>query len=173
MKALATCIMTACFSIGLGFSIHTQAQLVELGKVEYKGMTVQWKEEGGRIQFELQAPTEGWVTIGFDDDDSIQGAYLIMGRVINGRPEVVEHFTSSPGMYRPIAELGGEILVAHVGGKESSQTTTISFSLPIGTATEYQRALLRGQSYFLIMAYSRDDDFQHHSMMRTAIQINL
>jgi hypothetical protein len=98
---------------------------------------------------------------------------LIIARVINGRPEVVEHFTSSPGMFRPITELGGEILVANIDGEESSQTTTISFSLPIGKATDYQRALVPGQSYFLIMAYSRDDDFQHHSMMRTSIKINL
>jgi hypothetical protein len=71
MSSPHNCIGMALLFLGLVVSINVKAQNLEPGSVEYKEMTVHWEEVDGRIHFELKAPTEGWVTIGFDDDDSI------------------------------------------------------------------------------------------------------
>ncbi len=136
-------------------------------------MTVSWKYEDNSIYFEMTAPTEGWIAIGFNPDAGITGTYLLMGRVVNGKAEVVEHYTVSPGNYKAINILGDAIAVQDVSGEENSNSTTIRFSLPMETDGKYQRNMIADTPYQMLLAYSRDDDFQHHSMMRTSVSIKL
>lgn len=165
--------MQTTLALAITAPIAMCGQKGEAQSVVHADMAVEWIEVDGRMAFALVAPTYGWVTIGFDEDNSIEGAYLIMARVRNGKAEVVEHYTSSPGKYQSITELGGKAFVQDVEGREEDGETHVSFSLPIDKETEYQRALRVGQDFFLIVAYSREDDFQHHSTTRTSIQINL
>ncbi|NJM94213.1 MAG: hypothetical protein HC842_05725 [Cytophagales bacterium] len=58
-------------------------------------------------------------------------------------------------------------------GAEKAGQTYLRFSLPVEPASRYQKPLQKGRNYHLIMAFSRDDDFQHHSTMRTAVLIEL
>lgn len=136
-------------------------------------MKVQWEHRGDRVYFEMEAPTDGWVCIGFNDSDQISGAYLLMGHVLRGKAEVTEHYTQSPGNYLPVRDLGMQTAISDCEGFESGQFTRMSFSLPVLSPHKYGRDLKEGQAYTLILAYSREDDFQHHSMMRTSIHIQL
>ncbi len=136
-------------------------------------MTVSWKHEGNRVFFEMTAPTTGWVAIGFNPDEGITATYLLMGRVVNGEAELVEHYTLAPGNYKDIESLGDKVAVANVSGEESGNTSTIRFSLPVKTDGKYQKSLTTELKYTMLMAFSRDDDFQHHSMMRTSTSIKL
>ncbi len=142
-------------------------------QLEKNGMTVQWEVKDNRIHFYITAPTRGWATIGFNERDEITGAYLLMGRVQNGHPEVVEHFTSSPGNYQPIANLGIPSQTQHVTGRETSNRTEIAFSIPLGAASHYHKDIAVRSSWTLIMAYSQEDDFEHHSRMRTSLKITI
>ncbi len=173
MRVAVNLIMQTTMALAITAPIAMCGQKGETQSAVHADMAVEWSEEEGKMVFALVAPSLGWLTIGFDDDNSIEGAYLIMARVRSGKTEVVEHFTSSPGEYRPITELGGKALVEDIEGREEGGKTYVSFSLPLGEKTEYQKALQVGGEYFLIIAYSRDDDFQHHSITRTSIQIKL
>ncbi|RMA56744.1 DOMON domain-containing protein [Ulvibacter antarcticus] len=144
-----------------------------LNNIKKHGMEIQWYFDQDTIQFTMAAPTNGWVTIGFNETNSITGAYLLMGRVRQNIAEVVEHFTLSPGNYKPINSLDDHILVNNVSGVESNNTTTISFSVEVSSACKYQKELSVGKSYWMIIAYSLEDDFQHHSIMRTSVHITL
>ena len=136
-------------------------------------MNVSWRFEKGRIFFEMDAPTDGWVTVGFNTQSGTTGAYLLMGNIVNGKVNVVEHYTKSPGDYSPITELGAKSQVENIGGIEKSNHTLIKFSLPIKALSKYQKELSEGSEYTMIIAYSREDDFQHHSMMRTSTNVKL
>ena len=149
----------------------TQGQ--EPKKVLEDGMAVSWHFDDTNIHFEMSAPTSGWVTIGFNEASGIKYSYLLMGNVVNGKAYVVEHFSQSPGNYSPIENLGGTVQVWNISGQEEKGSTTIEFTLPIGRPTAYQKELLKGKKYHMIMAYSVDDDFQHHSIMRTSVEIQL
>ncbi len=142
-------------------------------EVSKNQMTVSWEHKEERIHFKMTAPTSGWVTIGFNTTASMSGAYLLMGRMVNGKAELVEHYTISPGNYKPITSLGANAAVQNVNGSESNKQTTIQFSLPVEGTNKYARQLKSGSEYAMTLAYSREDDFQHHSMMRTSVNVKL
>lgn len=153
--------------------VHMVAGQVSTGRIQRKGMTVSWHHAGDRVYFEVSAPTTGWVTIGFNESAGITGAYLLMGRVSGAKAEVVEHRTLSPGNYRPITELDGQVSVRDVSGGEENGSTTLNFSLPTQAIGEHQKSLPAGRKLHLILAYSQADDFRHHSRMRTSMNIEL
>ncbi len=142
-------------------------------EVSKNQMTVSWEYKEERIYFKMMAPTNGWVTIGFNSTVSMSGAYLLMGRVVNDKAELIEHYTIGPGNYEPITTLGANAAVQNIKGSEVNKQTTIQFSLPIEVTNKYARQLKSGSEYVMTLAYSREDDFQHHSMMRTSINVKL
>jgi hypothetical protein len=138
------------------------AQLTEKKEVEKNNMNVSWHFENGRIYFEMTAPTDRWVTIGFNTKSAMDGAYLLMGNVINGKADLVEHYTTRSGNYAPITKHEAKPRVEDVGGNENSNSTTIRFSLPTKAFIKYQRELSEGKEYVMIIAYSQEDDFQYY-----------
>lgn len=160
----------------LGGIMNSYAQTPSVpneNRIEQNGMIVDWSHEGDRIRFEMEAPTTGWVTIGLNEKAGLPGSYLLMGRIVSGKGEVVEHYTLTPGDYQPLSTLGAEIAVEAVSGQEGQGRSRIQFSLPIAPGNSYAKELKAGAVYTMHMAYSREDDFQHHSMMRTAVKIKL
>ncbi|WP_339709842.1 DOMON domain-containing protein [uncultured Kriegella sp.] len=145
----------------------------KLHTIKKNGMEVQWHREKDKIRFKMTAPTTGWVTIGFNEFNVIIGAYLLMGRVRQNETEVVEHFTIGPGNYVPIKTLDDKILVSEVSGVEAKSVTTILFSVAVSSTCTYQKDLAAGTPYWMTLAYSLEDDYQHHSMMRTSVRIKL
>ena len=157
----------------LTLTINCQSQQKMMQTISKNRVNVHWHYQGDRIYFEMSAPTDGWVTIGFNQSTGIQGAYLLMGNVINGQTNLVEHYTLSAGNYQPIKKLNGQVQVKDIEGVEKGNKTTIKFSLPILAASKYQKDLSKGSEYVMILAYSQADDFQHHSMMRTSMKVKL
>jgi hypothetical protein len=145
----------------------------EMKSVSKNGMAVRWEHNEGTINFEMEAPTQGWVTIGFNNSSGTKDAYLLMGRVVNGKTEVIEHYTLKPGNYKSFEKLGVGSSIRNVTGNEQDKSTLIKFSLPTKSINKYKKELSNGLSYNMILAYSRSDDFQHHSMMRTSIKVTL
>ena len=154
----------------LGFS-NIKGQ--ENKSITVEGMTVSWHHEHDRIHFTMEAPTTGWLAIGFNTSQNLSDTYLIMGRVQHNKTEVVEHYVIKPGVYQPIIELEGKPQVRDIKGSESNEISVISFSLPHDPACSFQKALNKNTPYHLLVAFSREDDFTHHSMMRTTTQIIL
>ena len=157
----------------LVFSTMSNAQGNSEKTISRNKMKVSWYYKADKIYFEMSAPTDGWVTIGFNTTSGTKGAYLLMGNVINSKPNVTEHYTLNPGNYKAITELGEKNQVSNVWGVESSSGTSIKFSLPVKPVNKYQKDMSEGNKYTMIIAYSQEDDFQHHSIMRTSVNIKL
>lgn len=136
-------------------------------------MEVCWQHKKDEIEFTLKAPTRGWLAIGFNEKQGLAGTYLLMARVFNGKVEVVEHFTKSPGNYASIASLGATPCTKVVVGEQSKNLTNVTFRIPTKACHQFAKNFTKGTSYNMLMAYSQDDDFQHHSLMRTNIEITL
>jgi len=141
--------------------------------VSKNGMEVSWEFDGDLVSFEMAAPTQGWVTIGFNTTEGMTGCYLLMGRVFKGKAEVVEHFTQSPGNYAPITKYDVKSQVKQQSGAENEKLTVIQFSIPQKAISKYQKDLFPNSEYVMVMAYSQEDDFQHHSTMRTSVKVKL
>jgi hypothetical protein len=150
-----------------------RAQQKNMQTISQNRMTVTWYHQNERIYFGISAPTEGWVAIGFNFSDDIKGTYLLMGNVINDKPNVVEHYTISAGNYKPLTAFAVPSQVQHIEGIENKNNTLLNFSVPVKANSKYQKDLSPGLKYIMHIAYSREDDFQHHSMMRTTVNISL
>ncbi len=160
-------------NFALVLTLACAAQEKELKVVKKNGMIVQWYYANNRIHLEMEAPTDGWVAIGFHEEASLTGAYLIMGAVVQGAVTVAEHYTHRLGSYQSIKSLDGTDWVEMPDGDETAQKTRIAFSLPLRSPDSYRKSLQPGQSYRLTLAYSQEDDFQHHSMMRISLPVTL
>ena len=164
---------TIFIALILAMNASCTAQVNSDKSISKDKMKVNWHYENGRIFFEMSAPTDGWVTIGFNTNSGTKGAYLLMGNIINMKANVVEYYTLNPGNYKTIKSLGDTPQVENISGKEDSNGTTLKFSLPIKAIGKYQKDLIEGSEFTMIIAYSQEDDFQHHSIMRTSVNINL
>lgn len=170
MKIIITTIGILCGAVAMLFNPTPSNQTNSIRK---NGMEVTWAYENNRVQFEMKAPTTGWIAIGFNEAGQLKNTYLIMGRVANNLVKVKEHFIVEPGDYRSIETFGAPVLVDAIEGLENEEGTVIRFSLPIEAIDAYRKSLEPGTHYSLLMAFSLEDDFQHHSVMRTQTTIQL
>ncbi|MEO9475169.1 MAG: DOMON domain-containing protein [Cyclobacteriaceae bacterium] len=141
--------------------------------VERNRMKVQWQHDQRFLELTMSAPTKGWVAIGFNELDELKDAYLIMGAVRNGKVNVEEHYVFASGDYRSFEEIKFSSHLSGISGDEGQSGTNISFKLPADMMTKYTKLLSEGATFYLIMAFSQEDDFRHHSVMRTSIKIKL
>ncbi len=146
------------------------AQSANVKTIAKNRMTVNYTHHGDMISFDLSAPTTGWIAIGFNEHRGIVGSHLIMCRIVDGKPEVVEHYTISAGKYKPIIDLGGKSAISNIKGEQDNGTTNVSFDIVTSTIDQYHKDLSEGKEYYIMLAYSLSDDFQHHSIMRTNIK---
>ncbi|GAB4415546.1 MAG: hypothetical protein OHK0039_24210 [Bacteroidia bacterium] len=141
--------------------------------IERNQMVVTWTLTDTHLAISMQAPVGGWVAIGLNPEDRLDGTNLYMGRVQADRAEVVEHYVLRPGDYRPLVSLGGQTAVSQVSGSQHDGSTCLHFRIDRTVFDRYHHALQQGQLLHLLMAYSLEDDFAHHSIMRTSVQIRL
>lgn len=150
-----------------------QNDLQEWKQVEKNGMTVRWTIQRNCLHFEVTAPTRGWVAVGLNTEDQLQGTNLIMGAVEEEFYRIDDRYIVAPGDHRSMTELGAIEQTCNRYGKEDEIHTVIKFSISAVAVDRYHKTLVAGKPYFLLMAYSLEDDFNHHSIMRTTTKINL
>lgn len=171
IQILAVCLLTMVWSCGT--ARETEAFEGEWKSVEQRGMEVRWRFLENQIELEMVAPTTGWVAIGFNHRSGLTGTNLIMGSVVGDETILSDQYVALPGDHRPISEIGGESWLQVEEAEETASRTRIRFFLPHNQSDKWHPALAPGQKIYLLMAFSREDDFAHHSIMRTEITIEL
>ncbi|MFY0607315.1 MAG: hypothetical protein JXR10_11395 [Cyclobacteriaceae bacterium] len=136
-------------------------------------MTVSWTFESDFISFEISAPTTGWVAIGFNETNDLTVTYLVMGSITADQVKIQEHYVFGPGNYRSYKTLNEPESVTGISGNHSGENTTLRFSLPTTSFYQYTKQLKPGKEYTMLMAFSQEKAFQHHSIMRTSINVKL
>jgi hypothetical protein len=154
-------------------SFSLRAQQKDFKVTTANGMTFQWRFDKDHLQCKAVAPTNGWVAIGFNTKNELSGTNLIMGAVEQDSVTIDDRFIIKPGDHKRITDLGGSEALVHRSGKEEDSATTIFFSIPLSVNDKFHHDLYEGKEYYLLMAFSQEDDFQHHSIMRTTIKIKL
>ncbi len=144
-----------------------------LQSITVEGMTVSWYFAEEFIHITATAPTRGWVAVGFNQRDDIVGANLVMGAVLSEEVKLEDHFVVRMGEHYPVEQLGGASAITDLHGVEEGAQTHLRFRLPIHAGDPYHFDLKSGASLYLIVAYSVDDDFAHHSRMRRHLWVTL
>ncbi|MEP2670879.1 MAG: DOMON domain-containing protein [Cyclobacteriaceae bacterium] len=157
----------------LCFAIVTVIQNDAWKKAERNGMVFEWKIEGTKLRCKMQAPTTGWVAIGFNTHANLPGTNLIMGAVEQEFYRIDDRYIVAPGNHKSMIQMGVEDQITLKNGSEQQGKTVLEFVIPLQSKDNYHIQLYEGSEYYLLMAFSADDDFNHHSMMRTSIKIKL
>lgn len=142
-------------------------------KVEKNGMSVEWIIQEDQINFEVFAPEHGWVAIGFNPENRLPGTHLIMGKIEGGSCTISDRYIVNFGNHQAAKELGGKNHLSNIEGRECWKGTLLKFSIDKTPKDAFHYPLQQGKSYTLWIAYSESDDFQHHSSMRTSVEITL
>lgn len=135
------------------------------------GVEFRWALEDNRLLHGcMRARTHGWVAVGFNTQPTLDGARLVMGRVVGGAVQVEVH-RAEPPRHGRIA--GSEHAVRAVGGAQETGVTRVCFVMPLGQIDPSDVALAAGSLTHLVLAWSHERDFDHHSADRGAANVLL
>ena len=124
------------------------------------------------ILIEISAPTTGWLAVGFNIENKIVGSDLKMFKVNNGQIEAEDQFVKGIQDHPGDASIGGENNIKLLSGIEDAKGTRIKFKIPLHSNDRFDYSHKMKVDFWLILAYSESDDFEHHSIMRKHFQIN-
>ncbi|MEL6193379.1 MAG: DOMON domain-containing protein [Bacteroidota bacterium] len=146
---------------------HAQKQ------VEVGGMTVTWSYEGEKLKMELTAPNDGWVALGFNHKNDIKDTHLLMFTYENGNSLINDLYVKAAGNPVPVKEMFNDKADVSYECAEQGKVTKVSFTIDAATYPDYSTSIKEGTKLWLICAFSEDDDFAHHSMMRKHVEVTL
>lgn len=133
------------------------------------GITFTYEILDDDLKCTLTAPTNGWIGVGFNDKDSIVGSDLLLFNIVDGKPSSTDLFVKATGNPVRDEDNGGKNTITILGGTEKDSSTTVTFSIPIDSGDHNDFLHQVDKETWLILAYSVDDDFRHHSRVRKHI----
>ena len=145
------------------------------GTASVDDVRLDWILEGSDITVTVSAPTDGWIAVGFEPAMAMKDADIIIGYVSEGEAFLRDDWGDGPTSHKPDVELGGTDDLTAVSGTESEGSTTLTFTIPLNSGDEYDRALAAGTTVKVILAYGRGgaDDYTSHHAWAETIEIEL
>ena len=137
---------------------------------------LQWKIEGENLMVQMAAPTTGWLSVGFDAEDKMAGANILIGYVEDGMAMLRDDYGSGAVKHEADSALGGSDDFSDVSGSEADGTTIISFTIPLNSGDSNDKPLEAGKAYKVIYAYGpngKDDFGSYHTKSRGTFEITL
>jgi len=124
---------------------------------EDTGMQVYLEHDGSSLYVGLKNPGNGWIAIGFGNENMKNGANVIMGYMDNGTLLIRDSYASEIDgemEHEPVENLGGNNDIVSAKGIEDSLGTTIEFKVPLNSKDKYGRHLEPGKIYPMIIAFN-------------------
>ena len=142
-------------------------------EITTNGMTVQWRFDKNFIEFVLKSPQDGWLALGFNKEDHIVHTNLIMASRVHNKIKIEDHFVIGFGQHKKVEDLGGRSRIIKAKSYKLKHGTKILFRLKLAKADRHHYELKKGLQLYFILAYSMEDDFEHHSIMRKHLRVTL
>jgi len=136
---------------------------------------VRWKAEGDQLNFEITAPTTGWVSVGFDPERVMKGANFVIGYVDGDTVVAKDHYGSGTFAHKADEELGGTGDIISYDGREENGETTLQFTIPIDSGDEFDTVLTPGEVHTVLVACGPDgsDNFTKKHSKRSKVDVKL
>lgn len=144
------------------------------------GVFFSWYHHKDRLFGDLRAPTKGWIAVGFNDTPTLEGTYFVIAHVQQDDIYVEEHIAQPP-RHLDVRQLDRIPQIDDLQGayhpdrpKERHRGMSwLSFSLPKHFPNGHAPNLSPGQKTHLMMAWSHEADFNHHSAWRRHFDVIL
>ncbi len=135
-------------------------------EADYDGIRIWWANDDAYLYLALEGDTTGWVSIGINPEVGMKGADYIFGYVADGEAQVWDAWGQdrTGATHPPDTEIGGSDDIVAFAGVEEDGVTRLEVQIPLDSGDEYDHALVPGESYPIIVAIGRADDFNaYHS----------
>ncbi|MBT3755928.1 MAG: DOMON domain-containing protein [Candidatus Cloacimonetes bacterium] len=142
--------------------------------VTVEGIELQWRTDDEYLYVNVSAPTTGWVAVGFDPTNQMADANIIIGYVDDGGDLFIrDDFGTSPTSHASDESLGGVNNITQEYGMEENDMTKLHFRIPLNSGDMYDKVLVPGNSYNIILAYGSADNFTGFHTLATGTNIEL
>ncbi len=136
-------------------------------------MIFTWFHLDDQLMGKLQAPAPGWLAIGFNNQETLLGTRFIMAAVHDDGSVHAEERIAVPGGHDALSNQGGSLGLDHLQGARKNGTTELTFSLSDNVNDPNQVSLAPGSPTYLMLAWSHEADFAHHSAWRRHFDVTL
>lgn len=159
----------ALASSGLDAQTKQDNEHTMMKRVQDSGVILEWRTTATHMQGCMQAQTKGWITVGFNTQPSLDGARLVMGRV-DVKSSLIEIHQAMPPRHemRYSSAVKSEVIQL-ISSEQLGGLTRICFRMALAASYAGDVALAAGKPVHLVLAWSHERDFQHHSAQRGAI----
>ena len=110
---------------------------------------------------------------GQNQENNIVKSDLLLVHVVNDKVEALDMYVLGFGNPKEDETIGGSMDIRMLAGEEKNGQTKVTFKIPIASKDQYDFSHKIGQQFWLILAYSMEDDFGHHSRMRKHVLFTL
>lgn len=133
-----------------------------------------WKIDSDSILIAMEGKTNGWVAIGFDPENRMEGADMVFGWVTSsGSAQAVDTYATGPtGPHPKDTDLGGKSDILCFGGIESGGKTLIEFKRLLSTGDSKDKNIPTSGELTIIWALGPNDDFDSQHSERGAGKID-
>lgn len=141
----------------IGFVIMLTAALFAMAQdwqeITVEGFTLRWATVAGdNLAVELNAPTTGWVAVGFDPTQIMRNGNIIIGYVESKSVLIRDDWGTGSTSHASDISLGGTSDLTVDGGLESLGSTEIYFTIPLNSGDAFDKPLETGSTYNIILA---------------------
>lgn len=134
------------------------------------GVVFRWRNGLVVLFGALESPGSGWVSVGFDPVNRMQGANFIIAAVTPGGLVIEDHFGTSPTAHR--RDRREDILDA--AGARVDGGTLVEFVIPLDSGDPEDKPLVPGRTYTVLLAYHRSSpSFTVQHTARGSVRITL
>jgi hypothetical protein len=152
--------------------------VIDLGEyshsIDVVDVRVSWANDASVLRVGLASPGGGYVAIGFDPEDRMKGANIVIGYVHEGVTFVRDDFGTSVNGHTADTDRGGEDNILSSAGTEWGDHTVIEFVIPLDSGDEMDKPLRPGGTYTILVAYhDLQDGFEARHSRRGTGEITL
>lgn len=140
--------------------------------LEFDGVSFGWTHHGDRLAGVFTAPTSGWIAIGFNNEPILQNTHFVIAAVSAAPVRIEEHIAIVPN-HRRVEELGRSPALLDAEGHFENGVSSLSFAVPHDFPGRPELKLAPGNDVSVMLAWSREADFDHHSAWRRQVAVVL
>lgn len=146
------------------------ARAIRVGQIEFH-----WKVVGDKMNIHLNAPTQGWVGVGFNPSSGIDmlGANILIGSVNAGKATVEDDSGIGKNRHASDVSHGGKVNVENISGKEENGKTELSFTIPLNSGDKSDTVIDPTKDTLVLLAMGNSDSFLLVHHFRSLSRVNL
>lgn len=156
----ASAVFVAAFLAAGQDSAAVKSNEAAMKTVTAGKFTFAYKIEGPNLVATVSCKTQGWIAVGFNPKNIMQGANFIMGSVVDGKAIVSDQFGDDMYSHKPDTAIGGKNNIIAGDCTQANGVTTLSFTIPLDSGDPKDGKLAPGAKVKLIFATGATNDIR-------------